>query len=268
MFTKPRQPRQINLRLCALLWLWACHSEGPPPHATTIRIAAAADLSRAFAELGPVFERESGYAVSLSFGSTGLLAKQLREGAPYDVFAAANSTYVDEIVAAGVCDGATKLPYAQGRIALWTRRDTVPKPSSLEDLRDPRFKRIAIANPEHAPYGQAAREALQDVELWSTLAPRLVYGENVLQALQLAETGNAEAAIVALALVSDDRQNPWLLIAPHHHRAIDQSLVVCHVGANRSGGQAFARFVGSRAGRELMRRHGFLLPGEELAAQP
>lgn len=257
-----------SLLAFVLLWLCACRSEALTSDHAPVRIAAAADLSRAFAELGPTLEQQFGYKITATFGSTGLLAKQLKEGAPYDLFAAANSTFVDDVVSRGVCDGATKQAYAQGRIALWTPHGTVHPPSTLRDLSDPRWKRIAIANPAHAPYGQAAREALEHAGLWSALAPRLVYGENVLQALQLAKTANAEAAIVALALVSDDRVNPWLAIAPERHRPIDQALVVCGGGANRAGARAVARFLASRTGRELMRRHGFLLPGEALVARP
>jgi molybdate transport system substrate-binding protein len=234
-----------------------------------LRIAAASDLTRAFEEIGRTFERESGQAVTFSFGSTGLLAKQIREGAPFDLFAAANVSFVEHVVAAGACDGATQAPYARGRIALWTKRGaaTAP-PAGLADLAGAGFRRIAIANPEHAPYGQAARQALARAGLWDTVAPRLVFGENVRHTLQFAETGNVEAAIVALALVVNDRQNPWLLIDESLHRPLEQALVVCTRGSNRRGGEAFARFVSSDAGRAVMRRYGFLLPGEELAEAP
>jgi molybdate transport system substrate-binding protein len=249
-----------------LALIGACQREAPagPP----VRVAAAADLTAAFEELGRVFEQQTGQQVSFSFGSTGLLAKQLGEGAPFDVFAAANVTFVDQVVSAGACDGATTTPYARGRIAVWSRRGLVTPPGSLAALADARFKRLAIASPAHAPYGMAARDALRDAGIWSAVAPRLVFGENVRQTLQLAQSGNVEAAIVALALVVNDRENPWTLIDERHHQPIDQALVVCHRGGNRAGGDAFARFVGSEPGREVMRRYGFLLPGETLARAP
>jgi molybdate transport system substrate-binding protein len=227
-----------------------------------IRVAAAADLTLAFEELGRAFEARTGQGVTFSFGSTGLLAKQIAQGAPFDLFAAANVSFVDDVVVAGACDGSTKAPYARGRIAIWTRRDLVAPAQSLEDLADVRFQRIAIAHPEHAPYGQAARDALTNVGIWNAIEPRLVYGENVRHTLQLAQTGNVEAAVVALALVVGDDANPWLHIDEHHHRPIDQALVVCDRGQNRVGGQAFADFVDSETGRTVMRRYGFLLPGE------
>jgi molybdate transport system substrate-binding protein len=245
-----------------------CKSERPEDPAPPVRVAAAADLTVAFEELGGAFERQTGQRVTFSFGSTGLLAKQIGEGAPFDLFAAANVTFVEEVVMAGACDGATRAPYARGRIVLWTKRGGVTPPGDLTELADPRFRRIAIANPEHAPYGQAAKEALEQAGVWSVVQPRLVFGENVRQTLQFAETGNVEAAIVALALVAADRDDPWIPIEETLHRPIDQALVVCTRGAQRQGGESFARFVGSEPGRAVMRRHGFLLPGEALAEVP
>jgi molybdate transport system substrate-binding protein len=251
--------------MAALVMLSACTRGSPAVTSAPIRVAAAADLTLAFEALGRDFERQTGRQVTFSFGSTGLLAKQLREGAPFDVFAAANAAFVDEVVAAGACDGATKAPYARGRIAVWTRRGSVAAPEAVADLGDARFTRIAIAHPEHAPYGQAARQALSHAGIWSTVEPRIVLGENVRQTLQFAETGNVEAAIVALALVADDRDNPWLLVDESMHHPIDQALVVCTRGGNREGGESFARFVNAEGGRAVMRRYGLLLPGESLS---
>lgn len=249
--------------------LGACKREAPASaQEAPVHVAAASDLTDAFEELGRDFERETSQRVVFSFGSTGLLAKQLREGAPFDLFAAANVSFVDQVVAAGACDGATKAPYARGRIAVWTKRGGVAPPSNLTDLDDVRFRRVAIANPEHAPYGLAARQALEHTGIWSTIEPRLVLGENVRQTFQFAETGNVDAAIVALALVVNDHENPWLLVDDSLHRPIDQALAVCTHGKNRTGGSAFARFVGSPRGRSIMRRYGFLLPGETLARTP
>lgn len=228
-----------------------------------IRVAAASDLSKAFPEVARAFERQGGAEVWFSFGSTGLLTKQLREGAPFDVFAAANESFVDAVVAAGACDAATKARYARGRVAVWSRRDGLAKPpATLADLADARFKKVAIANPEHAPYGRAAREALIAEGVWPQLEPRIVYGENVRQTMQFAETGNAEVALVALALVVSDHENPWFLVDEARHQPIDQALVVCKRGPNQAGGRAFARFVASEPGRAIMRRFGFLLPGD------
>lgn len=265
--TLSRTKGAAALSLLALVALAGCREPASTEPARSqsqapVRVAAAADLTTAFEELGRAFERRTGRTVTFSFGSTGLLARQLQEGAPFDLFAAANASFVDQAVAAGACDGSTKTPYARGRIAAYTRRGGPTPPARLEDLADDRFRRIAIANPEHAPYGQAAREALESLGLFGRVEPRLVLGENVRQTFQFAETGNADVAIVALSLVMEDRENPWLLIDDALHRPIDQALAVCVHGANREGGEAFAAFVASEEGRAVMRRYGFLLPGE------
>jgi molybdate transport system substrate-binding protein len=238
-------------------------TERPP-----VRVAAAADLSVAFEELGRRFARQTGRRVVFSFGSTGMLARQLREGAPFDVFAAANVSFVDEVVAAGVCDGSTRRPYARGRIAVWTKRGGVAPPASLADLAHPRFRRLAIANPAHAPYGLAARQALTRAGLWGAVERRLVLGENVRQALQYAQTGNVDATVIALSLVVNDRENPWFVVDEGLHSPIVQALAVCVRGADREGGGEFARFVNADEGRAVMRRHGFLLPGEQRVQAP
>jgi len=248
--------------------LGGCQRRETPAQAVRepVRVAAASDLARAFDELGHDFERATGQAVAFTFGSTGLLARQLREGAPFDVFAAASASFVDDVVQAGACDGTTRAAYGRGRLALWSPNDTAP--ASLAALGDPTYRRIAIANPEHAPYGKAAREALRAAGVWDAIEPRIVYGENVRQTLQLAQTGNVEAALVALSLVIDDRSRRFLPIDEQLHAPIDQALVACTHGKQSEGGRRFAAYVGSPAGRAVMRRYGFLLPGETLVSRP
>lgn len=243
----------------------ACKREPAAAASGPVLVAAAADLTLAFEQLGSDFEKQTGAKVTFSFGSTGLLAKQLKQGSPFDVFAAANVSFVDQVVEAGVCDGTTKTTYARGRIAVVTKKGAVAPARSLADLADPRFAHVAIANPEHAPYGQAARQALRRVGVWSAVEPRLVLGENVRQTWQYVATGNVEAAIVALSLVVNEKDNPWLLVDEALHEPIVQALAVCNRGNNRQGGADFVRFVGSESGRATMRRYGFLLPGEPLS---
>ncbi len=244
---------------------------GPEPG--PVRVAAAADLQAAFVEVGKAFERSSGTEVSFTFGSTGLLAKQLKEGAPFDVFAAANQSFVDDVVKTGACDGATQALYARGRIVVWTKKGAIKAPTSLADVADPRFLHVALANPEHAPYGSAAREALTSVGVWDQLGPRVVLGENVRQALQLAETGNADAAIVALSLAIPSRGGTWFLVDEKLHQPLEQSLVVCKGGTARRGGEAFARYLTSAPARAILATFGFEVrqspehPGSTLASE-
>lgn len=232
-----------------------------------LRVAAAADLALAFKEVGAAFEAKTGKKAEFSFGSTGLLSKQISEGAPFDVFAAANVSYVDDVVKAGACDGDTKSLYAKGRIVLWSR-DEASLPKGIADLKEPRFAKVAIANPEHAPYGRAAKQALTHAGVWETVQPRTVFGENVQQTLAYAQSGNADVSIVALSLAKAIPGH-YTAIDPSLHDPLDQALVICKGGsrgAKTNEARDFVEFVGSKEGRAIMRRYGFLLPGETLAA--
>lgn len=230
-----------------------------------LRVAGAADLALAFKDMGAAFERESGKSVDFSFGSTGLLAKQISEGAPYDVFAAANISFIDDVVKDGSCLGETKSLYAKGRIVLWSK-DPWALPKDITDLRDPKYAKVAIANPDHAPYGKAAQHALTNAGVWSTVQPRMVYGENVQQTLMFARSGNADVAIVALSLAVTSPGN-YVPIDPALHEPLDQALVVCRGGSRgmkANEARSFIAFVGSERGRSIMRKYGFLLPGETM----
>ena len=230
-------------------------------------VAAAADLAFAFKDVGAAFEKSTGTPVKFSFGSTGLLARQIAEGAPFDVFAAANISFVEDVVKQGGCFADSKVLYGRGRIALWTRKGA-PAPTTLEDLRDPKYVKVAIANPEHAPYGKAAKQALIKAGVWDAVKDRLVYGENVQQALQFAQSGNADVALVALSL-SVVSEGGFTTIDPALHEPLDQALVVCKGAGGKSAHEPSARqftaFVNSDAGRAIMKRYGFLLAGESVA---
>ncbi len=252
--------------LAAIVVIAGCGKKHEAGGNAPIKVAAAADLAFAFKEVGAAFEKKTGTKLEFTFGSTGQLAKQISEGAPYDVFAAANVSFVDETVKADACDAATKAMYARGRIALWTKKSGgVAAPAKLEDLTDARFVKIAIANPEHAPYGKAAKQALEAAKIWDAVQPKIVYAENIQQTLQFAQTGNVEASIVALSLAKVTDDGTYVMIDDTLHKPIDQAIVVCKHGANATAGKQFATFVNSDEGRAIMRRFGFLLPGEAVA---
>ena len=239
-------------------------TEAPPSSA--LRVAAAADLAVAFKELGIAFERHTGEHVVFTFGSTGLLEKQIAEGAPFDLFAAANVSYADDAIRAGAC-APDKTQYARGRLVLWWRKGTARPPTSLADLTDARFAKIAIANPAHAPYGKAAEQALEKAGLWDTIKPKLVYGENIQQTMQFAQTGDADVAIVALSLAVVAPEGDSLALPEGDYAPIDQAMVVCGTYADRlTRARQFASFLGSPTGRAIMTRYGFLLPGETRTA--
>src|SRR5262249_11952855 len=150
----------------------------------------------------PLFEKATGASVTLSVGSTGAFAQQIDAGAPADVFFAANQPFVDGLAARGKVIPETRTLYAQGRIVLATHRSTGPRFTDLRQLAEPRIRHVAIANPLHAPYGKAAEQALKATGVWDRIAPKLVYGENIRQALQFVQSGAAEAGIVALSIAN------------------------------------------------------------------
>lgn len=230
--------------------------------AQTLKVGAASDLAIAFKEMGEGFEKKSGTKVTFSFGSTGLMTKQIKEGAPFDIFAAANVKYIDELISEKAITPDSKAIYGRGRIVVFTTADTV----KLEALADAKYTKISIANPEHAPYGIAAQQALTKAGLWDTVKPRLVYGENVQQALQFAESGNAEAAIVALSLAIHAK-GAYSEISEELHDPLDQAMGICEISKQKTKAADFVAFVNSTDGREIMTRHGFLLPGEALTAK-
>ena len=237
--------------------------------AEPLRVAAASDLALAFAELGKSFEQSSGKKVEFSFAATGLLAKQISEGAPFDVFAAANMSFVDEVIRENACLGDTKKLYARGHIAIWAK-DKAHLPARLEDLRDPKYVKVAIANPEHAPYGLAAQQALTKSGVWADVKSRMVYGENVQQTMMYGTSGNADATIVALSLAVTS-PGAYLAIDPSLHEPLEQAMVVCKggsAGGRPNEARAFVYYVGSEPGRAIMRKHGFLLPGEAVPPPP
>lgn len=274
------KPRPIIVFMLAVLVLTACAS-GRVPAATpttapaptaetaastgvTLTVAGAADLTPAFQELGVLFTEQTGIEVVFNFGSTGQLTQQIEQGAPVDVFAAANQSYIDDLEQAGLVIPDTVALYAQGRLTIWTRADSPLSFSTINDLTQKGVSRIAIANPEHAPYGVAARQALESAGLWETVQPKLILGENVAQTLQYAETGNVDVAIVALSLsIAAGDVGRYVLIPGELHNPLDQALAVVNSTEHEAEARQFAAFVNSQAGRDVMRRYGFILPGEE-----
>lgn len=224
-----------------------------------VTVAAAADLRAAFAEMAEALAAE-GLRVRLTFGSSGLLARQILQGAPFDVFASADVARVEEVIRAGRGVAASRAVYARGRLVLYTRPGLDAR-RRVADLSDPAVTRVAIANPAHAPYGVAARQVLASAGLEQRLAGRLVLGDDVAAALALARTGNADAAIVARSLVGADDRDRWVPVPAGWHRPIRQTLVVtAPPGPRRVAATRVARFVRSPAGQAILARHGFEPP--------
>jgi len=231
------------------------------PAATTLVVYAAADLQMAFSEIKPLFEKATGARVTLVMGSSGNLAKQIGHGAPADVFFAANESFVDDLKAAGAIIPQTRALYAQGRIVLAAPKKSAAAARELADLLKPEVRRVAIANPAHAPYGRAAQEALERAGVWDKVKPKLVYGENIRHALQFVETGAVEAGVVALS-IADAPGITYAPIDPALHAPLNQVAAVVKRSPHPDLGAAFIQFVNGAEGRLVMKRYGFLLPGE------
>ncbi len=227
-----------------------------------MRIAAASDLQKAFTELGEEFKTKMHITPEFTFGSSGQLSKQIEQGAPYFLFAAANKSFAEATVKAGRCDEKSEHLYARGRIVVWTPNGG-PAPLKIEDLAKPEFKRISIANPEHAPYGLAAKQALEKAGIWAQIEPRLVLGENIQATMLYAKERNVEASIVALSLAVVNDGGTSLPIDSSLHDPLDQMLVVCGTGEESDAARQFAEMIASPEGREVMSRYGFQVPTQK-----
>lgn len=255
--------RATGLALVALLAAStsACGS-GPAGEARPVTVAAASDLRSAFEEIGDRFTEATGTEVTFSFGSSGQLREQVINGAPFDVFAAADVEFVDAVVDAGRGRPETKADYGVGRIVVWAPPGST-LPETVADLGGPAYRRIAVANPEHAPYGAAAVQALESAGIGAAVEDRLVYGENISDTLRIVRSGNADVGIVALSLVIADG-GEYVLVPEELHEPLRQALVVTAEEDGVEEATAFADYVGSAEGREVMVRFGFALPGDVL----
>lgn len=255
-----RSLRLIILVTCGtLLGLSGCGlaNSGSNVEGEQVLIAAASDLRFAFTDLGSRFEDATGIAPTFTFGSSGQLKEQIINGAPFDLFASANEQFALDVVAADKGWAETLEPYALGRIVVMARSG-LDTPTHITDLVGEHFARIAIANPAHAPYGIAAREALQSVGVYEDVKSRLVLGENVSDTLRLVETGNVDAAIVALSLVIVG-DVAYELIPDNLHTPLKQSIVVTKTGSNENHAREFVEFLFSDNGRRIMESYGFVL---------
>ncbi|TVP88666.1 MAG: molybdate ABC transporter substrate-binding protein [Pseudomonadaceae bacterium] len=252
-------------RLCALALLVLMPLASAVQAGELARIVAAADLRFAMDELLEQFRATyPERPVEVIYGSSGRFRAQIEHGAPFDLFFSADIAYPHALQASGLVHGEV-VPYALGRLVLWSDREDASA-LSLGDLTDARFRRIAIANPRHAPYGARAQEALEASGLWDELEPRLVYGDNIMHALQLVQSGAAEIGIVALALAKSPvvvAQGDYYLIDDSLHQPLHQGFVLTRRAAGNTTAQAFVDFIGRPESREIMQRYGFVLPEEE-----
>ena len=231
----------------------------------TINVAAAADLSSALQEVASNYEKRSGVAVKLSFGASGALTQQIQNGAPFDVFFSADMDYPRQLIASGQADGATLYRYAVGQLVLWVPQDSPLDVGhkGMDVLLDPFVKKISIANPRHAPYGRAAVAALKHYGLYEKVSDRLVLGENVSQAAQFAESGNAQAGFVALAHAiapAMQSKGKYWVVPGEAYPPLDQAVVAISHSAHRQEASAFLEYLKTAEAITVLQRYGFGVP--------
>lgn len=233
-----------------------------------ITLAAAADLHYAMDRVIASYRHDHpADSIDVVYGSSGKLLAQIEQGAPFELFFSADSDYPRQLLAHGHAGGQPVL-YAVGHIVLWSASIDM-RSVRLTDLVQPRFGRIAIANPRHAPYGKRAEQALRGAGIWDQLQPRLVYGENIGQTAQFAQSGNAQVGIIAqsLALAPAMAKGSYALVPASAYEPLQQSFVLTRRGASSVLAQDFARYVQSVKARDILARNGFTLPDPE-ATEP
>ncbi len=249
----------VSIIVLMFFTLVACNSpkgaDSTPVEKKELIVAAASSLTKAFTEVGTAFEKANNCKVTFSFGATGSLSEQLTNGAPFDVFAAADETTVAKLDKAGQLISNTVQPYAVGRLGIATLKSSKVEVKTIEDLVKPEIKKIAIANTETAPYGQAAKQALESSKLWEKIEPKLVYGKSISDTLALVTTGNAEAGFVSLSL-KDDTLN-FTLLDSKMHEPIRQAMAVTKNTKEEELGRKFIEFVKGKEGQEIMGKYGF-----------
>ena len=216
-------------------------------------VAAASDTRKAFTEVAEILLDKHGLRADFVFGSSGMLREQVLSGAPYDVYVSANLQFVDEVIDAGVAEAESRRAFAVGRLAVISAAG-VRLPNDLAAVAD--YERIVMANPAHAPYGVAAREALRSLGLYEALQSKLVLADNVADAVRIVGAGEADLGIVALALVIDE---PHLDVPTALHQPIRQSLVITTHGSDNLAARRFIEVLESPEGRRILVRYGFML---------
>jgi molybdate transport system substrate-binding protein len=243
----------------AVVLLSALSSFGQPE----ISVAAASDLQPALTEIAVRFEKQSGGNVKLSFGSSGNFFAQIQNGAPYDLFFSADVDYPKKLESGGLAEPGSLYQYAIGRIVLWVPNASIIEVTKgLNVLADPAVKRLAIANPAHAPYGRAAEAALKKAGLWERVAPKVVLGENISQTAQFVQSGNADAAILALSLVLSPgmkNQGRYFDIPQELYPPLCQAAVILRSSQHQEAARRFIEFMKTSEIKTLLKQYGFAL---------
>lgn len=229
--------------------------------AGTITCAVASNFTNTLREIVTEFEHASGHTVRIVSGSTGKLFAQIIHGAPFDVFLSADTRRPRLLEEQQQSVPGSRFVYARGQLALWSQEFTRTGSSARDILERGSFKRLALANPKTAPYGQAAKEVLSSLDLWNVLKPKMVRGENIGQAFQFTATGNADWGLVALSQVKDPHlknKGTHFVIAPELYAPLDQEAVLLKRARNRDISRQFLEFLKHKTTVSILHRYGYL----------
>ncbi len=233
-----------------------------PVYAGEINAAVASNFSAPMRQIVTLFEQQSGDTVKLSFGSTGKFYAQIRQGAPFDVFIAADTATPQRLEDEGLTVGGSRFIYALGKLVLWSAQLGYIDDNGTV-LRKSDYTKLGIADPKLAPYGMAAKQTLEKLAMWNSIRNRLVMGENITQAYQFAATGNAELAFVALSQVMRDGKvsaGSWWLVPTDMYKPIRQSAVLLAGAKDKAAAKSFLAFLKSAKAAAVIRSYGYVLP--------
>ncbi|AGA32656.1 Molybdenum ABC transporter, periplasmic molybdenum-binding protein ModA [Thioalkalivibrio nitratireducens DSM 14787] len=253
-----KNPFLLVLATVAIVFASAAHAE-------RFTIAAASDLRFALDDIAELYRQQHpDHEFNVIYGSSGKMTTQIMNGAPYDVFFSADIAFPERLKEAGLTATEPEV-YAIGRIVIWSNTLDASE-LRLEDLpTDPRIRRVAIAQPSHAPYGLRAQEAMESVEVWEAVQPRLVFGENIAHTAQMVESGAANVGIIALSLARFPSlaMHPYYLIDDGLHNPLSQAYIVTRRAKENDAAKSFARYMEIDEAHEIMERYGFVMPGSD-----
>jgi molybdate transport system substrate-binding protein len=251
----------MNVRRLSLIAVLAVSCISQLCIAQEITVAAAADLQFAMQDVAARFQKETGKTVKLTYGSSGNFFQQIHNGAPFDVFFSANLDYAKKLDAAGLTEPGSYYPYAKGKVVIWVRNDSkLDLSSGMQALLDPSIKKIAVANPEHAPYGQAAVAAMQNDKIYEKVKDKFVLGENISQTASFVVSGGADVGIVALALALSPNMKDkgrYVEVPAGEYPPIEQACVILASSKNKETARQFLAFIKTPAIGDLLRSYGF-----------
>ena len=255
-----------RMKRCAQLWMillaviFLCGFSA----AQSITIAAAADLQFALQDIAAGFQKQTGKQVKVIYGSSGNFFQQIQNGAPFDMFFSANLDYPKQLEASGLTAPGSFYPYARGKIVLWVSNDSkINLSSGLSSLLDPAVKKIAVANPQHAPYGQAAVAAMQSEGIYDKVKAKIVTGENISQTASYVVSGAADAGVVALSLALSPNMKDkgrYVEIPTAEYPPINQACVILNSSKEKETANQFLSYLKTKAVADTLQRYGFAVP--------